>query len=129
MENIVNYGITIEHNGDKCIVTSSPNATLHVDIETILIEQPRILRSGQKFSLRANNVAYKNVKALRLDLRNPVNTVEFRHLRNVNPVDVKTINGESFTPGFKFNWYYSGVEVKDDKRYSNKAFVRNISKY
>ena len=125
MDSIIKYGITIEQNGDNCSVTFSPNATLHVDIETIIM-QPKILRSGQKFSLRKNNVEYNFLKEKNIDFKTPVNTLEFNHLRNVNSLEVNNIKEQLYMPGFQINWYYSGVEV--EKLYNNKAFVRNISK-
>ena len=125
MESIINYGITIEPNGTNCNVKFSPNATLHVDIEIIIME-PKILRSGQKFSLRKNNVEYNFLKEKNIDFKTPVNTLEFKHLRNVNSLEVNNIKEQLYMPGFQINWYYSGVEV--EKLYSNLAFVRNVSK-
>ena len=125
MESIINYGITIEPNGANCNVTFSPNATLHVDIKTVIME-PKILRSGQEFSLRKNNVKYNFLKGKNNDFKTLVNILEFKHLRNVHSLEVNNIKEQLYMPGFQINWHYSGVEV--EKLYSNKAFVRNISK-
>ena len=125
MESKINYGITIEGNDENCGVTFSPNATLHVDVETIIMHD---LRYGQKFSLTENNVEYRIREKENIDFKTPIDTLEFRHERNVNPNDVNNIISQELMPGFQFNWYYSGVEVNADKHFSNKAFVRNISK-
>ena len=88
------------------------------------------LRSGQTFSLTENDVACcgKIREKEKIDFKTPVDTLEFRHERYVNPNDVNNIISQEFMPGFHLNWYYSGVEVNADKHFSNKAFVRNISK-
>ena len=88
MENIFNHGITIDANGENCSVTFSPNATLHVDVETLIMHA---LRYGQKFSLTENNVEYRIREKENIDFKTPIDTLEFRHERNVNSIDIRHI--------------------------------------
>ena len=125
MENIFNHGITIEANGEDCSVTFSPNATLHVNVDTIPFKQFKYV---QKFSLTENNVTYKIGTKEKLDFKTPFDTVKFTCERNINQIDVDNIKHQEFMPGYRFKWYYSGGEVKADKLYRNTAFIRNISK-
>ena len=83
----------------------------------------------QKFSLTENNVTYKIGKKEKLDFKTPFTfTLKFTYERNINQIDVDNIKHQEFMPGYRFKWYYSGVEVKADKLYRNTAFIRNISK-
>ena len=56
VESIITHELSIEANGENCSVTFSPNATLHVNVETMIMHA---LRYGQEFSLTENNVEYR----------------------------------------------------------------------
>ena len=53
------------------------------------------LRYGQKFSLTENNVEYRIREKENIDFKTPIDTLEFRHERNVKPIDIRNIKFDS----------------------------------
>ena len=109
----------------------NPNITLHYEIEKFSLED---LSSGNDML----ELQYMNIESTyrRFNYTPPDQAYSFPMTlkRHVIPADVKK-QKLRLMPGFRFTWYYSGVEVKswdkyangDDERVSTKAFIRDGS--
>ena len=104
---------------------NNPNVTLHFDIEKVLLQD---LHSGGD-SLNAargyssfDSVGY-NYRSLR-----PRADYSITHQRAYVTVEDVRRQKLDLMPGFRFNWYYTGMEMKPWAKYYNKtntkAFVR-----
>ena len=123
-------------------VKDNPNATLHYIVEKISMKSLTVkeqwqgvdemysyVNGGDVYLYDPHNPVDEDQTYLNLNFTAPKeNYYRLRLYREVFMDDVKKQNLEMM-PGFRFSWYYSGIEAKPDNRFSNKdnskMFVRD----
>ena len=126
VETSIGYKISVK---PPFSVEDNDNATLHFDLEKLSLND---LTNGKvSFYLSKVYDINENTKYAYQNYTPPGSSEKYLKLeRKVSVEEVRNQKLE-LMPGFRFSWYYSGVEVekanKYSDRYETKAFVRNNS--
>lgn len=99
-------------------VSKSQNSTLHIKIEKMPIKG---LNSGSTDSYIIERDSPPNATFYKAFSPPSPNGYRFISLkREINNEDLKIVNMDMM-PGFKLSWWYSGVELKADRKYLDTA--------
>ena len=117
-------------------VRNNPNVTLHFDTEKLSMKE--LSSSTGKDRLRLNGYTgnmKENSTHASVNFTPPDSSGSYWSTSNFITLDRNVILADvlkqklDLMPGFRFNWYYSGIEVEPDAKYfnDNQAFIRNGS--
>ena len=102
---------------------NNQNVTLRLDFEKVSLkdlssggEQLSVERTIMGTSQRSFNYSLSSQRSYYIDFARKVLSADVKKQKLI------------LMPGFRVNWFYSGLEVKPEAEFDNKAFVRNCSK-
>ena len=128
VEKKINYQVQI-HAPES--VSKSKNSTLHIKIEKVQIKG---LKSSSKDRFSMDSISSENTTFYRTFSPPTPNGYRYISLnREIDSEDLKTVKMDMM-PGFKLSWWYTGAELKPERKYLNtalnqtKLFIRQICK-